>query len=99
LSVLVPPVGLLGAAAVGALTGGASASLIDMGFPQAYLQQLQNSLQPGSSAVVVLVEQARVDEVLQALARFNGTLLRQPLTPEMVSQLTTAAGDRPEGKT
>jgi len=99
LSVLVPPVGLLGGAAVGALTGGTSASLIDMGFPKAYLEQLQNSLQPGSSAVVVLVEQARVDEVLQALARFNGTLLRQPLTPEMVNQLTTSAGDQRERNT
>ena len=50
LSVLVPPVGLLGGAAVGALTGGASAKLIDKGFPNAYLEQLQNSLQPGSSS-------------------------------------------------
>jgi uncharacterized membrane protein len=96
LSVLVPPVGLLGAAAAGALAGGASASLIDMGFPKAYLEQLQNSLQPGSSAVVMLIEQERVDEVLLELARFNGTLLRQPLTPEMVDQLTTSVGDQRE---
>jgi uncharacterized membrane protein len=90
LSLLVGPVGLLAGAAAGALTGGGAAALVDMGFPKSFLESIQQTMQPDSSALVVLVEQSGIDTVLKALDQFDGTPVRQTLTPAMVGQLGAA---------
>ena len=90
LALLAGPVGLLAGAATGALTGGGTAALIDMGFPKSFLENIQRTMQPNSSALVVLIEQRGIDAVLKALDQFDGTPVRQTLTPEMVGQLGAA---------
>ena len=81
------PVGVVVGAAAGAVTGGAAARWIDMGFPDEYLKKLQAGLQPGSSAIVALVEQAWAGQVTELLADFEGQLLRQALTEAILAQL------------
>jgi uncharacterized membrane protein/sporulation protein YlmC with PRC-barrel domain len=85
------PVGAVIGAVAGAASGSVAARWLDMGFPDDYLKKVQASLQPGSSALLVLVEQEQVEKVAQALAKFEGELLRQGLTDEMVSQFTGQA--------
>ena len=84
------PVGAVVGAVAGAATGGVAAGRIEMGFPDAYLKKLQESLQPGSSALVILAEQDQVENVTEALADFDGQLLRQALTDDIVSQVTSS---------
>jgi uncharacterized membrane protein len=85
------PVGAVIGAVAGAASGSVAARWLDMGFPDDYLKKVQASLQPGSSALLVLVEQEQVEKVAQVLAKFEGELLRQGLTDEMVSQFTGQA--------
>jgi uncharacterized membrane protein/sporulation protein YlmC with PRC-barrel domain len=82
------PVGAVIGAVAGAASGSAAARWLDMGFPDEYLKKVQASLQPGSSALLVLVEQEQVEKVVQVLAKFEGELLRQGLTDEMMSEFT-----------
>ena len=52
------PAGVVIGAAAGAATGGVAASKIDMGFPDDTLEELQEALTPGSSAILALIQQA-----------------------------------------
>lgn len=81
------PAGVVLGAAAGAATGRVTADRIDRGFSDEYLEKIQGALQPGSSALVTLVESKSVDNVAEALADLNGQLVRQQLTDEIVEQL------------
>jgi len=85
------PAGAIVGAAAGAATGGVAAHGIDMGFPDETLKDLQRGLQPGSSAIIALVEHKWVEKVIKALAEFGGRLFRQMLTDAIVDHLTAAA--------
>lgn len=87
------PIGVVVGAAAGAATGHVAARRIDMGFPDEYLARLQEGLQPGSSALVTLVEQAWVDEVAEILGRFEGQVLHQAITDDMVARIAAEAAD------
>jgi uncharacterized membrane protein len=94
------PAGVVLGAAAGAATGRVTADKIDRGFSDEYLEQIQGALQPGSSALVTLVEGASVDKVAEALADLNGQLVRQQLTDDIVKQLMeqgeSEAGEDPQ---
>jgi uncharacterized membrane protein len=81
------PAGVVLGAAAGAATGRVTADKIDRGFSDEYLEEVQGALQPGSSALVTLVEGTSVDKVAEALADLNGQLVRQQLTDVVVEQL------------
>jgi len=81
------PVGVVVGAAAGAATGGAAAHWIDMGFDNDDLKALQESLQPDSSAIVVLIESVDAERVSDALDELGGERLQQTLTDEMVEQI------------
>jgi uncharacterized membrane protein/sporulation protein YlmC with PRC-barrel domain len=84
------PGGAIVGAASGAVTGGAVARGIDMGFPDEYLKNLQQGLQPGCSAIVALVKHEWVEEVTEALAEFEGQLFQRTLTEEAMEWLAAA---------
>jgi uncharacterized membrane protein len=81
------PVGAVVGAAAGAAAGRAAAGRIDLGLPDEYLDELQESLQPGSSALVVLVNSETAGLVSEALKPFGGQLLRHPITEEIAARL------------
>jgi uncharacterized membrane protein len=85
------PAGVVLGAAAGAATGGIAAGKLDMGFSDAYLAKMEENLQPGSSALVVLVEPAWAERVSAVLAGFQGEVLRQALTYAMVAQVAVQA--------
>ena len=84
-------IGLVGGAPgaiVGAVAdadmGGVAAQLINFGFPNEYLRDLQDSLQPGSSALVFVIEPIRIYGVVEDLAHWGGRLFRYMLKTELV---------------
>jgi uncharacterized membrane protein len=83
------PVGVFIGAAAGAATGGAAAHWIDMGFANDDLKTLQESLQPDTSALVVLVESKDAEHVTDELDELGGKRVRQTLTNEMVEQIVS----------
>ena len=90
------PVGAVVGAAAGAATGRAAAKRIDLGLPDDYLARLQENLQPGSSALVVLVNQDTAGLVSETLSPFGGQLLHHPITEEIAARLkqeTAASSD------
>lgn len=81
------PVGAVVGAVAGATTGGVAAHAIDFGFPEDYLTDLQASLQPGSSALVVLAEKNWIDKIIEGLTRFQGHIIRHVLKDELAAHL------------
>lgn len=87
------PVGVVVGAAAGAATGGVAANRIDMGFPDDTLKELQETLTPGSSAIVALIQHEWVDRVVEELEKEQASLFRQALKDEIVAQLEEESDD------
>ena len=84
---LAGPVGALIGAAAGIGAGGFAAKKIDISFSNDFLTGLESHLQPGSSALIVVVDRERVDELSGLIAGAKGVILQQALSEEMVEQL------------
>lgn len=87
------PAGVIVGAAAGAATGGLAAQGIDMGFPNADLDDLRDALQPNSSALVLLIENRWVEKVAEDLAYLEGKLYRHALKAEVVAQFDAAEAE------
>jgi uncharacterized membrane protein len=81
------PIGVVVGALAGAGTGAFAAKHIDMGFSNDFLDSFQELLQPGSSALLVLVEQKGADELFESLAEDNNVVLRQALSDQIVDRI------------
>src|SRR5262249_47354774 len=67
---------------VGAGTGALAGRLTDYGIDDKFIRSLAERLQPGSSALFVLIRKVQPDRVLAELKRFKGHVLRTSLSPE-----------------
>ena len=92
-------VGLLagpGGAIVGALAGmgagGAAGKRVDEGFSDKFLNNLEDHLQPGSAAVILLVEHHWARSAADSMAGQEGFIFQQPLTDRLVEDLMAASG-------
>lgn len=72
-----PLLGLFGAA-VGALSG----ALTDIGIDDNFIQELGSTIEPGTSAIFILVRKSTPDKVLDDLSKFEGKVLRTSLSHE-----------------
>jgi uncharacterized membrane protein len=81
------PVGAIVGAAAGAATGGVAADRIDMGFPNETLNEIKETLIPGSSAILALIQHQWVDRVVAEMENFGAALYRQALREEIAAQL------------
>lgn len=70
-------------AAVGALSG----ALTDIGIDDNFIQELGNTIEPGTSAIFVLVRKSTPDKVLEDLSKFEGKVLRTSLSHEDEAKL------------
>ncbi len=75
---LMPLAGL----AVGAAAGALSGKLSDYGINDEFMKSLSAKLEPGSSAMFMLVRRATVDKVEPELAKFGGQVLYTNLSKE-----------------
>jgi uncharacterized membrane protein len=95
LGLLGGPAGVIVGAAAGAATGGVAANQIDMGFSDEALQEIQQGLEPGSSAIIALVEHEWIQRILDEFDKYEAQLFHQALKDEIATQLK-AANDKAE---
>jgi uncharacterized membrane protein len=88
-----PLAGLLTGAAVGAGTGALSGGLSDYGIDDDFIRSVGSTIEPGSSALFVLVRSYTADKVLPELRQFEGTVLRTSLSNEQEERLKKALQD------
>lgn len=81
---------LLGDALLGAGAGYVASKLLDLGFNDAFLNEIAATLTPNTSALVLAIEFERLDEALRVLDAYHGTLIRQTLPPEQAQKLAAA---------
>jgi uncharacterized membrane protein len=83
---LFPP-SVIFAGGVGAAIGGLAAKLRDSGFPDANLRELGAGLQPGTSAIVAVIEHRWVADLQRALEAEGARIVRQGLADDIRAQL------------
>jgi|GraSoiStandDraft_43_1057313.scaffolds.fasta_scaffold343643_1 uncharacterized membrane protein len=90
---------LLGAA-LGAGAGALSGSLIDVGINDDTIREIGQTLQPGTSALFLLLKQATFDKLSEALRPYNPKVIRTSLSYASEAELVRAlAGQLDESKT
>jgi len=81
-------------ALIGAAGGAVAGKVIDLGLKDNLLKEIGESLGPGSSAIVALVDFERVDRAMKELDRFEGgRILRHTLSADVYQQLSDAVED------
>jgi uncharacterized membrane protein len=80
--------------ATGAATGAIAGRFTDVGISDDFMKQLGRTLQPGRSAIFVLIRRATFDKVAPELARFGGEIVHSSLSHEAEQRLRDAlSGD------
>jgi uncharacterized membrane protein len=82
----VPFLGMAVGAGLGALMGKVEKTGIDREFQQ----QVRDMLQPGTSALFLILERATPDKAVAALSRYGGTVLKTSLSEQAESELQEA---------
>ncbi|HEX6460805.1 MAG TPA: DUF1269 domain-containing protein [Thermoleophilaceae bacterium] len=87
----VPVFGMAVGAGLGALFGKIEKSGIDKEFQQ----QVRDMLQPGTSALFVVVEKVTPDKAVEGLRQYGGTVLKSSLSKDAESELQQALHGAP----
>jgi len=82
----IPVFGIAIGAGLGALMGKITKSGIDKEFQD----QVRGMLQPGNSALFLMVEKVTPDKAIEGLSKFGGTVLKTSLSKEGESELQDA---------
>ena len=80
-------------AAVGAGAGAISGKLSDIGIDDKFIKELSETLQPGNSALFVLVRKATPDKVIERLKGFQGKVLKTSLSTDKEAELQAVLED------
>ena len=83
---LIPFAGWAMGAGLGALFG----HLRDNSFDQAFQQQVRDHLQPGTSALFMMIEHVTPDKAIAALEHYGGTMIKTSLSDEDAKKLQDA---------
>jgi uncharacterized membrane protein len=84
----VPLLGLAVGAAAGALIG----SLTDYGVDDKFIKEVGNTIEPGHSALFLMIHKATLETLLEDLKEFNPTVLQTSLSEEDEAKLREAFG-------
>ena len=82
----IPVFGMALGAGMGALMGKITKSGIDRRFQE----QVRDMVQPGTSALFLIVEKVTPDKAVEALSRYGGTVLKSSLSKEQEAELQAA---------
>jgi uncharacterized membrane protein len=85
----VPFFGMAIGAGLGALMGKLEGSGIDKEFQE----QVRDMMQPGTSALFMIVDKATPDKAVEALGKYGGTVLKTSLSKEAEAELQKALHD------
>jgi uncharacterized membrane protein len=89
---LVPWLGL----AIGAISGAIAGRFSDIGIDDKFIKEVGASVEPGNSALFLMVERMTDDRVLPELQKFHPTVLRTNLSAEDEAKLKAAFGAEEE---
>jgi uncharacterized membrane protein len=78
--------------AVGAITGAISGKLSDYGINDDFINEVSQTIEPGGSALFLLISKWTEDKVLERLGKFNPKVVRTSLTKEEEQKLKAAFG-------
>ena len=73
--------------AVGAGMGALFGHFGEKGIDKAFQQQVRDYLQPGTSALFMVIEQATPDKAVAALEKYHGTVIKTSLSEEDTKKL------------
>jgi uncharacterized membrane protein len=76
--------------AIGAAAGGAVGASFASGVDQGFVKDVQASIEPGRSALFLVVDHTNVRAALAAIEHFHGEVLQTSLDPELEDQLKEA---------
>jgi uncharacterized membrane protein len=85
-----PLAGMALGGVIGAGTGALAGRMTDYGIPDDYIRKIGGTIEPGTSALFVLVRKVNPDKVLPELSKYQGTVLRTSLTNEQENRLKEA---------
>lgn len=85
---LVPGLGVV----VGATSGAIAGYFTKYGITKEYMNQINEAVKPGQSALFILAENMKLDRVIPMLAKFHPRVLRTSLTMEQEKELREAFG-------
>ena len=90
----IPVLGMAVGAGMGALMGKVTKSGVD----KAFQDQVRGLLQPGTSALFLMVEKVTPDKAVDAMSKYGGTVLKSSLSKEAEAELQDAlhGGDTPQ---
>ena len=88
----VPVLGMAVGAGLGALTG----KLTKTGVDKEFQDRVRDMLQPGTSALFVVLEKVTPDKAVAAMAQFGGTVLKTSLSKAAEDELQAALHGEPE---
>jgi uncharacterized membrane protein len=83
-----PAAGFLAGTASGAIAG----HFTKYGITKEYMKQIQETIQPGQSALFVLADNVKADRVIPMLQEFHPKVIRTSLTHEQEASLKEAFG-------
>jgi uncharacterized membrane protein len=78
--------------AIGAASGALGGALADTGIDDKFIKQVGATIEPGHSALFLLVEQWTEDKVLDQLTKFDAQVLQTSLSKEDEEKLKAAFG-------
>ena len=78
--------------ALGALSGALAGALSDYGVDDEFVREVGNTIQPGHSALFLLIREATPDKLMDELKQFNGKILQTSLSKEDEARLKDAFG-------
>jgi uncharacterized membrane protein len=82
----VPFLGMAVGAGLGALTGKLGKNAVDKEFQE----QVRDMLEPGTSALFLVLEKVTPDKAVEALSKYGGTVLKSSLSKETEAELQEA---------
>lgn len=82
--------------AIGAVTGALAGKFTDVGIDDNFIKEVGASIEPGGSALFLLVQSVTADKVLPEVAHFDATVLRTSLSDEQEQKLRDTFGAHDE---
>lgn len=79
--------GPIGSLVIGALIGGGIGSLAHLGIQHSFIDDVSDELQPGTSALFIIVRDANPDVTVATLRQYEGNIYHTSLPPEAEEQL------------
>jgi uncharacterized membrane protein len=78
--------------AIGAVSGALAGKLSDVGVDDDFIKEVGAAIEPGTSALFLLVRESTPDKVLDELTKFDAQVIRTSLTKEKEDALRAAFG-------